>query len=146
VTYGTADTRPSPIVKKIFFTETQHIIQDIKDGSGRLGIGLTGSGCGKGMAALEGFAAILDVCVGPCLIPFSAVLRFQQMFDQLRNLAPKDLRVVHIAASPPDNSQHPCWNQLPLLDSLTWELLPVELKKVSKFDSLRQVSMMMMTQ
>ena len=62
MTYGTADTRPSPIVKKIFFTEAQHIIQDIKDGSGRLGIGLTDSGCGKGMAALEGFATILDVC------------------------------------------------------------------------------------
>jgi len=62
VTYGTADTRPSPIVKKIFFTETHHIIQDIKDGSRRLGIGLTGSGSGKGMAALEGFATILDVC------------------------------------------------------------------------------------
>lgn len=61
MTYGTADTRPSPIVKKIFFTETQHIIQDIKDGSGRLGIGLTGSGSSKGMAALEGFATILDV-------------------------------------------------------------------------------------
>lgn len=83
------------------------------------------------------------MCVGLCLISLSVLLIFQQMFDQLRNLAPKDLRVVHIAASPPDNSQHPCWNQLPLLDSLTWELLPVELKKVSKFNSLLQVCMMM---
>ncbi|KAF5359261.1 hypothetical protein D9756_003233 [Leucocoprinus leucothites] len=113
VTYGTADTQPTPIVKTIYFTELRHIIQDIKDDSRRLGIGQTDSGSGKGMAALEGFATILD------------------MFDQLRNMGPKDsdCRVVHIAASPPDSSEHPHWNQSPNLDSLTWENLPFEFKK-----------------
>ncbi|KAJ3562709.1 hypothetical protein NP233_g9408 [Leucocoprinus birnbaumii] len=115
VTYGTADTQPSPIVRSTFFTELRNIFQDIKDDSRRLGIGQTDSGGGKGMAALEGFASVLD------------------MFDLLRNMTmgPKELdcRVVHIAASPPDNSEHPQWNQSPALDSLTWDVLPSELKK-----------------
>lgn len=55
------------------------------------------------------------------------------MFDFLRTVSPKDLdcRMIHIAASPPDSSKHPQWNSSPSLDSLTWELLPAELKKVS---------------
>lgn len=64
VTYGTADTLPSPIVKKIYFTELRYIIQDVKDDSRRLGIGQTDSGGSKGMAALEGFATVLDVRSG----------------------------------------------------------------------------------
>jgi mediator of RNA polymerase II transcription subunit 25 len=59
------------------------------------------------------------------------------MFDFLRTVAPKDLecRVVHIAASPPDSSGHPQWNTSPSFDSLTWEHLPTELKKVRTLDT-----------
>ncbi|KAF9452329.1 hypothetical protein P691DRAFT_772324 [Macrolepiota fuliginosa MF-IS2] len=112
ITYGTADTRPSPIIKRIHFTELRYIFQDIKDDNSRLGIGQIDSGSG-GMAALEGFATTLD------------------MFDGLRTVSPKDpdYRIVHIAACPPDSSEHPRWNTSPSLDSLTWEHLPAELKK-----------------
>ncbi|KXN84566.1 hypothetical protein AN958_12312 [Leucoagaricus sp. SymC.cos] len=111
ITYGTADTQPSPIVKKIYFTELRYILQDIKDDHRRLGIGQTDSGGDKGMAALEGFATVLDVC--PNRFPSSCSWSL----------------VVHIAASPPDSSEHPHWNQSPLLDSLTWDLLPAEFKR-----------------
>jgi hypothetical protein len=55
------------------------------------------------------------------------------MFDTLRIMGvPKELdcRVIHIAASPPDSSKHPHWNQSPPLDLLTWEVLPAEFRKV----------------
>lgn len=40
--------------------------------------------------------------------------------------------LLHIAASPPDNAQRPHWNILQHLDSVNWDSIPAELKKVSR--------------
>lgn len=39
--------------------------------------------------------------------------------------------LLHIAASPPDNAQKPHCNTLQHLDSVNWDSIPAELKKVS---------------
>lgn len=40
--------------------------------------------------------------------------------------------LLHIAASPPDNAQKPQYNNLPHLDSVNWDSIPAELRKVSE--------------
>jgi hypothetical protein len=37
----------------------------------------------------------------------------------------------HFAAGQPDGAKHPYWNSSSTLDSLTWTMIPAELKKVS---------------
>ena len=39
--------------------------------------------------------------------------------------------LLHIAASPPDNAQRPHYNMLEHLDSVNWDSIPAELRKVS---------------
>lgn len=39
--------------------------------------------------------------------------------------------VIHVAACPPDTADRPLWNTNPSLDSLTWETLPAEFRKVA---------------
>lgn len=41
--------------------------------------------------------------------------------------------ILHIAASAPDNSQRPLWNDSTTMDNMDWTLLPNELKKVLSF-------------
>ena len=38
--------------------------------------------------------------------------------------------VIHVAAYPPDASQHPQWNESASLDHTTWDSLPSEYQKV----------------
>jgi hypothetical protein len=62
VTYATADTRPSPLLCKRFFADLQPVTKEIKEEPGNLGIGQTTSGGSRGMAALEGLVAAIEVC------------------------------------------------------------------------------------
>jgi hypothetical protein len=57
----------------------------------------------------------------------------RQMFDDLQKLPNTKICgsfILHIAASAPDNSLRPEWNDSELMDDMTWESLPVEFKKV----------------
>ena len=45
--------------------------------------------------------------------------------------------VFHIAAFPPDGSIHPSCNESPTMDQVTWETLPLEIKKVCSINTLR---------
>lgn len=47
--------------------------------------------------------------------------------------------LLHIAASPPDNAERPQYNNLPHLDSMTWDSIPTELRKVSKIPWTRGI-------
>jgi len=56
-----------------------------------------------------------------------------QMIDGLQNLPNTKIYgsyILHIAASPPDNSQRPLWNDSIAMDDMDWKSLPDELKKV----------------
>ena len=61
VNYATADTRPTPILRKVYFSPPQRVLQTLREMPQELGIGQTGSGGGQGMAALEGLVAALEV-------------------------------------------------------------------------------------
>ena len=67
VTYGTADTRPTPILSRAFFAQPSAIMKAMREQSHECGIGQTTSGGGQGMAALEGIVAALEVC--PSITP-----------------------------------------------------------------------------
>lgn len=62
VSYGTADTMPTPVLSKIFFSNPTPMMNQMREEPHKLGIGRTGSGDGYGMAALEGMVAALEVC------------------------------------------------------------------------------------
>ncbi|KAF9463838.1 hypothetical protein BDZ94DRAFT_1257562 [Collybia nuda] len=115
VTYGTADTYPSPLLCKQYFAEFQVVTKDMKDSPEKLGVGTTISGGNRGMAALEGLVAAIE------------------LFDTLRSCTqparPHINHIFHIAFSDPDASIRPQWNDTPLLDSVSWDDLPSELKK-----------------
>ncbi len=61
VTYATSDVLPTPIIAKRYFAHPQLITKELKASPRHLGIGQTGSGGKGGMAALEGYVAILEV-------------------------------------------------------------------------------------
>lgn len=61
ITYSTSDARPSPLLSKRFFAELQNVTKELRDEPGRLGIGQTTSGGARGMAALEGLVAAIEV-------------------------------------------------------------------------------------
>ncbi|KAH9481517.1 hypothetical protein JR316_0006044 [Psilocybe cubensis] len=122
VSYGPSDTAPSPILCKRFFSDRPAFFKEMMEDVSHFGIGLTNSGGGKGMAALDGFAATLE------------------LFDILFSLAlPRDgstsspfiSHIIHVAASPPDSSLHPIYNDNAALDNIDWDSLPHELKKAS---------------
>lgn len=53
--------------------------------------------------------------------------------NQPAEVAPSGTRVyhmLHICAVKPDSSEAPSWNRRPSLDSVNWETLPAEMKKV----------------
>ncbi|KAG2076552.1 hypothetical protein BDR04DRAFT_699839 [Suillus decipiens] len=113
VTYGTAD---HPLVSKRFFFLPNVVMKELREEPGNLGIG-TVNGV-RGLSALEGMVAAIE------------------SFDMLHNSlpGPKDGRIhvshiIHIAGSPPDSAQRPTCNAFPHLDSVSWDTLPVELKK-----------------
>ncbi|KAG2756836.1 hypothetical protein P692DRAFT_20790624 [Suillus brevipes Sb2] len=118
VTYGAADTYPKPLLSKRFFVSPSLVMKELREDPRKLGIGSeTGV---RGLSALEGMVAAIE------------------FFDILHNspalAGPKDGRInvshiIHVAGSPPDSTQRPTWNTLPHLDSVSWDTLPVELKK-----------------
>ena len=62
VTYGTADTRPTPLLAKRFFVPFQtQFTKELCEQAKNLGIGLTSSGGSGGMAALEGLVTAVEV-------------------------------------------------------------------------------------
>ena len=38
--------------------------------------------------------------------------------------------LIHVAATPPDPATKPLWNSSPALDSVTWDTIPAEIRKV----------------
>ncbi|KAH9838797.1 uncharacterized protein C8Q71DRAFT_856717 [Rhodofomes roseus] len=112
VAYGPAETRPTPLLGKLFFGNPQAILKELREEPMKMGLGLTGSGDSTGMAALEGLAAAIE------------------LFDMLKeSLEVMTSHIIHVAAAPPDGSEHPVWNIAPNLDEVSWATLPVELQK-----------------
>ena len=63
VTYATAEYRPTPIITKRYFERfNQKQIREIVEEPQSLGLGDSGSGGKQGLSALEGYAAVLEVC------------------------------------------------------------------------------------
>lgn len=57
---------PTPIIAKRYFTTIpSYLTKELKDERQKLGIGTTGSGGKRGMAALEGYAAAIEVRARP---------------------------------------------------------------------------------
>lgn len=115
VTYGAAD---HPLVSKRFFFLPNVVMKELREEPGNLGIG-TVSGV-RGLSALEGMVAAIE--------------SFDILYNSLPSAGPKDGRIhvshiIHIAGSPPDSAQRPKCNKFPHLDTVSWDTLPVELKK-----------------
>ena len=62
VTYATADTRPTPILRTAFFSSPNNAMKEMREQPHECGIGQTTSGGGQGMAAPEGIVTALEVC------------------------------------------------------------------------------------
>lgn len=94
------------------------------------------------MAALDGIVAALEVRVSSLfhVPPFSLCLSVAllwllllQLFDILQNsqgVRATVCHIIHIAGAVPDASRHPLWNDSPALDDVSWDTLPLEIKKV----------------
>ncbi|KAL5507278.1 hypothetical protein ACEPAH_6734 [Sanghuangporus vaninii] len=125
VTYATADYRPTPILAKRYFNSPIFVTKELKEDPLRLGIGRTGSGSRMGMAALEGYAAALELFDHFLSSPRSTKEDKSSTEAQTGPLC----HIIHISACQPDESQYPLWNQTTNLDTLTWKSLPDELRK-----------------
>ncbi|KAJ6511894.1 hypothetical protein C8R47DRAFT_1064598 [Mycena vitilis] len=115
VTYG---TQGNSLLCKNFFHDLYGIMPAFRDEPAKLGLGQTSYGGDMGMAALEGFVAALE------------------LFDLLRQTAevqnsscPPIYHIFHFAAAMPDSAERPQCNMSPILDSVTWDSLPSEMKK-----------------
>ncbi|KAK2463483.1 hypothetical protein APHAL10511_004569 [Amanita phalloides] len=117
VTYGPADMAQSPLLCKRFFVDHQLVFKEMKDSPVKLGFGLANIGGDKGMAALDGHVAALE------------------LFDIMHETSQKRKGriasnfVIHVAAFPPDASRYPRWNESASLDRTTWDSLPSEYQK-----------------
>ncbi|KAJ7920738.1 hypothetical protein B0H13DRAFT_1986044 [Mycena leptocephala] len=94
------------------------VLPAFREDPSKLGMGQTSCGGDMGMAALEGFVAALE------------------LFDLLRQSAqaknlpyPPAYHIFHLAAAMPDTAERPQCNLSPILDSVTWDSLPSEMKK-----------------
>ncbi|CAA7268166.1 unnamed protein product [Cyclocybe aegerita] len=114
VSYATADNTPSPILAKHFFTDFHVMFKEMMEHPSRFGIGATNSGGSRGMSALEGLVASIEL--------FDSLL-------QHTSASKYTCHIIHIAASPPDSTRYPSWNETVALDEVDWEALPQELKK-----------------
>ncbi|KAI5123964.1 hypothetical protein M0805_006376 [Coniferiporia weirii] len=128
VTYAAADYRPTPIVAKRYFNNPQHTLkEELRDDPSRLGIGRTGSNAKLGMAALEGYAAALEM--------FDLFLKPQPPKKEATSDKALDIHslpichIIHISATQIDKAHFPMWNQTTSLDNLSWKSLPEELRK-----------------
>ena len=136
VSYGTADTLPSPLICKRFFADYPIVAKELKDAL-NFGLGQINSGGTRGMSALEGLVATLEVCASLVLLSYYS--NYHQLFDILQtHTQGRDKftsHVFHIAASPPDDSAHPSCNESPAMDQVNWETLPLEIKKVCRINT-----------
>ena len=121
-------------------------MKDMREDPHKLGIGQTGSGGGYGMAALEGLVAAIEVCTArppyPHALNRRPAVRHPAGFGRSMSLRPLRLdyvhthqtamacHLIHFASTPPDPAERPLWNVSTALDSVTWDTLPSELRKV----------------
>ena len=61
MTYATADTRPTPILTRIFFSPPSTIMETMRKQPQDFSLGQTASGGSQGMAALEGIVTAMEV-------------------------------------------------------------------------------------
>ncbi|KAI0695510.1 hypothetical protein C8T65DRAFT_729899 [Cerioporus squamosus] len=120
VGYGTADTRPTPILNKVFFNPPPQLLVKMREHPQELGIGQTGSGGGYGMAALEGLVAALEMYD---TLKASVEAKPQQAESNVT------CYLIHVASTPPDPAERPLWNMSPALDFVTWDTLSAEIRK-----------------
>ncbi|THH07742.1 hypothetical protein EW146_g9221 [Bondarzewia mesenterica] len=125
VTYGPGETYTNPVITKRFFASPQHLTKELKESPTKLGIGTTSLGGSVGMAALEGYAATIEM--------FDHLLNSEGL-NPLHSPTGEDQQTVisyilQVAAGVPDDTRHPSWNEDPSLDSLTWDSVPAEIRK-----------------
>ncbi|KAI3604502.1 hypothetical protein WG66_008636 [Moniliophthora roreri] len=114
VTYSLPEMCPyTPVVCKRFFGEVKPIAMLLKEKTAELGIGSSSDGGKRGMAALDGIAAAVEMV--------------DLLNSCVNHARPIVSNIVHITAAYPDDSVHPQWNDSDALDNLTWESLPSEL-------------------
>ncbi|KAI0077281.1 hypothetical protein K474DRAFT_1661889 [Panus rudis PR-1116 ss-1] len=118
VCYSSSATRPSPILHRHFFTEPKAILSEFRERPSQFGVGKCSTGGDRGLAALEGIVAALE------------------MIDTLLdNSNPQNINIhpflLHFAAIPPDSAERPLHNVLPRFDSASWDTLPQEMKRKS---------------
>ncbi|KAI0762050.1 hypothetical protein BC629DRAFT_1597128 [Irpex lacteus] len=118
VSYAPSSTQPTPLLSRTFFTSPPALFKDLTTNPAVHGVGHTGSGGGKGMAALEGMVAVLEL--------FD---RFKETAQHKTDAVQIKAHVIHLAACQPDAAQRPIWNVSPALDNVTWETLPSEFRK-----------------
>ncbi|KAI6025813.1 hypothetical protein F5J12DRAFT_810524 [Pisolithus orientalis] len=124
ITYGAADTRPSPLVSNMFFSPLSLATKELREEPSKLGIGQTSCRGTRGLSALEGLVAAIEhfdtlMMYGIPINPSSPQKENRTFVSHL----------IHIAACPPDNTQRPQCNTLQHLDSVTWDTLATELRK-----------------
>ncbi|KZT21982.1 hypothetical protein NEOLEDRAFT_1244149 [Neolentinus lepideus HHB14362 ss-1] len=134
VTYGTARTRPGPIVCKRFFSPLAEVLKEMKEKPRRFGTGTIASGGGKGTAALEGLVAATEMFDLLTAAIASSQERKPLQHQSLNHTPPKlqvitARHIIHIAALPPDGAKRPLRNNSPSLDNTTWDTLPEVLYK-----------------
>lgn len=61
ITYGTSETRPTPLLTKRFFAPAGELAGDMRQTHSRLGLGRTAGAIPGGMAVLEGLVAAIEV-------------------------------------------------------------------------------------
>lgn len=61
MSYGPAETRPTPLLGRHFFAPPQAVMKELREKPEAMGLGLTSSGEPTGMAALEGLVAAVEV-------------------------------------------------------------------------------------
>jgi len=133
ISYGAADTVPSPIICRHFFNESSAVLLTIREDFTRFGLMHPASTGKRGMAALDGLVASLEV--RSCPSSLSLYPHPIQLFDMYNGAVPNSTphkvksHLIHIAASSPDSSELPSWNDNPSLDSVSWSTLPAEFKK-----------------
>ncbi|KAG6373305.1 hypothetical protein JVT61DRAFT_6443 [Boletus reticuloceps] len=118
VTYASADTRPLPLLSRRYFAPLSQITKELREEPSKLGIGQSNSGSGKGLSALEGLVAAIEL--------FDTLNHMQSPQKDNRSLIS---HILHIAASPPDAAQRPHCNILQHLDFVNWDSIPSELRK-----------------
>ena len=62
VTYATADTWPTPILRTAFFSTLDNVMKEMREQPHKCSISQTKSGAGQGMAVREGSVTALEVC------------------------------------------------------------------------------------